>query len=477
MAKRITTLYIADTDINLLVMKGKQVETWTSLALEPGLVSQGFIAEQALVAEKVRQVFKEAGVQPKNVIVALSGHDSLYRIITLPDVPEAVLPEAVRREAKRTIPTPLEEVYFSYQSVPAMKGERRVFLATFPRSPVDALVGTLRQANVKPYVMDLAPLAICRIPDVPRAIIVNTRLDHLEVMIIADRLPEVIRRLSLPGEVESLAEKLPLVAEEFNRTVLFYNSSHVDKPLDSTVPVFVCGDLAEAPETWQTLVGDRDYSVSPLPSPIEAPEGFNSNQFMINIGLALKELLAEKEEANFSLVDFNALPEAYLPEHFSIIRVLIPVGIVIGIGLIIVAVLLGANARTQIEKVRSEVTVVEDRVSQLQSDITALTSQTGSLQATANTLNNTIAALQLERAEMHEDLRVIHRKAGTMAKVTVGAITHSGSSVRVNGVASDEDAVFAYARELRESGRFSTVWIPSIRESQGAFSFAFDLTK
>lgn len=477
MAKRITTLYIADTDINLLVMKGKQVETWTSLALEPGLVSQGFIAEQALVAEKVRQVFKEAGVQPKHVIVALSGHDSLYRIITLPDVPEAVLPEAVRREAKRTIPTPLEEVYFSYQSVPAMKGERRVFLATFPRSPVDALVGTLRQANVKPYVMDLAPLAICRIPDVPRAIIVNTRLDHLEVMIIADRLPEVIRRLSLPGEVESLAEKLPLVAEEFNRTVLFYNSSHVDKPLDSTVPVFVCGDLAEAPETWQTLIGDRDYSVSPLPSPIEAPEGFNSNQFMINIGLALKELLAEKEDANFSLVDFNALPEAYLPEHFSMVRVLIPVGIVIGIGLIIVAVLLGANARTQIEKVRSEVTVVEDRVSQLQSDITTLTSQTGSLQATANTLNNTIAALQLERAEMHEDLRVIHRKAGTMAKVTVGDITHSGGSVKVNGVASDEGAVFAYARELRESGRFSMVWIPSIRESQGAFSFAFDLTK
>jgi len=106
-----------------------------------------------------------------------------------------------------------------------------------------------------------------------------------------------------------------------------------------------------------------------------------------------------------------------------------------------------------------------------------LRSQTGSLPATANTLNNTIAALQLERAEMHEDLRLIHRKAGTMTKVTVGTITHSGSSVRVNGVASDEDAVFAYARELRESGRFSMVWIPSISESQGAFGFVFDLTK
>lgn len=477
MAKRVTTLFIRDTNINLLVMKGRQVEKWASSPLEPGLVSQGLIVDEDGVAEMVRQLFKQEKAAMNNVITAVSGHDSLYRVITLPDVPEAVLPEAVRREARRTIPTPLEEVYFSYQSIPSMKGERRVFLATFPRNSVDALVRTLRKAGVRPYIMDLAPLALCRIPDVPRAIVVNARLDHLEVMVIADRLPQVIRRLSLPGEAESLEEKLPLVAEEFNRTVTFYNSGHLEKPLDSSVPVFVCGDIAEAPDTWQSLVGEKGYSASLLPSPVEAPEGFNTDQFMVNIGLALKELMPEKEGADFSLVNFNALPDVYLPEHFSMARVLIPVGIVIGIGLVILAVFLGADARTQIEKVRSEVMVGEARVSQLQGSITALRSQTGSLQATANTLNNTIAALQLERAEMHEDLRVIHLKAAAMPKVTVGTIMHSDSSVRVNGVASDEDAVFAYARELRKSGRFSIVWISSITGDGKGFSFVFNLAE
>jgi type IV pilus assembly protein PilM len=201
MAKRVTTLFIRDTGINLLVMKGGKVEKWATLPLETGLVSQGLIVDEAQVADKVKQIFKETGTKTKKVITALSGHDSLYRIITLPELPEAVLPEAIRREAKRTIPTPLEEVYFSYQRLAApTKGESRIFLVTFPRNLVDALVRTLRQAGVKPYIMDLAPLALCRIPNEPRAIIVNARLDHLDVIVIADRLPQVIRRLVLPGE-------------------------------------------------------------------------------------------------------------------------------------------------------------------------------------------------------------------------------------------------------------------------------------
>jgi type IV pilus assembly protein PilM len=476
MAKRVTTLFIRDTGINLLVMKGGQVEKWASLPLEPGLVSQGLVVDEAQVADKVKQIFKETGAKANKVVIALSGHDSLYRIITLPELPDAVLPEAIRREAKRTIPTPLEEVYFSYQRLPALtKGESRIFLVTFPRNLVDALVRTLHQAGVKPYIMDLAPLALCRIPDEPRAIIVNARLDHLDVIVLADRLPQVIRRLSLPGEAESLEGRLPLIAEEFNRTVAFYNSSHMEKPLDSTVPVHVCGDLAKVPDTWQSVVGGAGYSVSLLPSPVEAPEGFNANEFMVNIGLALKELLPEKAEANFSLVNFNALPEAYVPPRFSILRVLIPVVTVIGIGLIIFAVILILNNRSHIEALRSEVTVAETSVTQLQSNVATLNTQIGSVGATADELNTRLTTMERGRTSIYEDLREIVRLAGE--KVTLSSVSHAGSSISVSGTASDVGLIYRYARDLRSSPRFSTVWVSSISGSEGAFNFVFSLTK
>ncbi|MHC1578120.1 MAG: pilus assembly protein PilM [Dehalococcoidia bacterium] len=474
MAKKVTTLFIRDTDINLLVMKGTQVAKWASLPLEPGLVSQGLVVDEEQVADRVKQIFKETKAKKDKVIIALSGHDSLYRIITMPELPEAVLPEAIRREAKRTIPTPLEEIYFSYQLLPASKGETRIFLTTFPRNLVDALIRTLHEAGVKPSIMDLAPLALCRIPNEPRAIIVNARLDHLDVAVIADRLPQVIRRVSLPTEGESLDEKLPFIAEEFNRTVAFYNSSHIEKPIDSSVPVFVTGDPAEEPETWQSLVGGAGYSVSALRSPVEIPGGFNPNDFMVNIGLALKELRVEEEGANFSVVNLNALPEAYVPPHFSIARVLVPIGLVIGIGLIIVAAILILSSRAEINTLSSEVAIRETSVAGLRSDIAVLQKQLTSVGATADELSHRLTTTARGAATMYDNLDQIVELAS--GKATLSSVSHKGGSVTVSGTASSVDDIFSYARSLRSGGRFSQVWISSIRSSRGSSTFQLSLT-
>lgn len=473
MAKRVTTLFIRDTGINLLVVKGDKIEKWASMPLDPGLVNQGLIVDEAQVADKVKQLFKETGVKTDRVITALSGHDSLYRIISLPELPEAVVPEAIRREARRTIPTPLEEVYFSYQRLTSpTKGESRIFLVTFPRNLVDALVRTLRTAGVKPYIMDLAPLALCRVPNEPRAIIINARLDHLDVIVTADRLPQVIRRLVLPGEAESLEERLPLIAEEFNRTVAFYNSGHMEKPLDTTVPVYVCGDLAEEPETWKSVIGQASYSVSPLPSPVELPEGLNTNEFMVNIGLALKELLVEKEGANFSIVNFNALPEAYVPPRFSIFRVLVPVGAVIGIGLVILGVILILNGRANMGALQSQVTTAETSVARLQSEIAVLNGQLASVGAAANGLGTSLTDMERGRTSIYLDLKEIVDLAE--GKVTLGSVSHGGTSITVTGVASNVDSIYGYARALRESPRFSSIWVSEVG---GGSSFKISLTK
>jgi Tfp pilus assembly protein PilN len=238
--------------------------------------------------------------------------------------------------------------------------------------------------------------------------------------------------------------------------------------------VFVCGDLVEAPETWQSVVGQSGYSVSALPSPVEPTEGFDPNEFMVNIGLAFKELLSEKEAANFSLVNFNALPEAYLPEHFSIVRVLVPVGIVVGIGLIILGLILIQGNRTEIEALRSQLTATQSSVAKLQKETTTLKAQIGPIEAIANELNARVLTMERGRAQIAMDLGEIDRLAGE--KITLSNVSHAGGSVTVSGVASDADAIFGYARDLRGCGRFSDVWISSITGSGGELVFMFSLT-
>ena len=220
------------------------------------------------------------------------------------------------------------------------------------------------------------------------------------------------------------------------------------------------------------LVGDLGSTVSPLPSPVTAPEGFKPNDFMVNIGLALKEMPADKDTPHISLVNFNALPAAYLPEHFSIARVLIPVGVILGVGVLVLGGILVMQNRATIDTLRADVVVAEGRVAQLQRDNTALRTQVNSADAAAKTLNDTMTNLQQARAEMHLDLQEIYRLAGET--ITLGSVSHSGGSVSLSGSGPNITAAYNYARALRNSGRFRVVWVNSMSPT-GAFTIT--LTK
>jgi type IV pilus assembly protein PilM len=466
MAKRVTTLYVRDEAIDLLVTDGKRIKKWASLRLEPGLVSQGLVQDEARVADGITRLFELAKVKKKKVIAGLSGLNSIYRLISLPRLPKAILPEAAKNEARRVIPAPLEEVYLSYQILPAPPGETRLFLAAFPRNVTDALVRTLRRAGIQPYLMDLAPLALCRTSYQPIAILVYARSDHLEVMVMEDRLPQLIRRLSLPGEVVPLDERLPAIAEEVDRTITFYNSGHKERPLDSTVPMFVAGDLVQAPQSWPALAGKLNCPVSILPSPMQPMAGFDANEFMVNIGLALKVFLPGTKGADSSsLVNFNALPEIYRPEPVRLSHILIPVGVVIVAFLLVyIGVLAHQKAndnsqlRSQLASAQSRVSTQQTRVAPLQQELKDKEAEITQVQATANILDNTLTSLEATRVKMDEDLNAI---IGLLPwSVSLTAVNHQGESVTITGTALDDRDLDTYEEALKS--RFSEVIESSI---------------
>ncbi len=484
MAKKVSTIFIRDDSINLLVMHGERVEKWATMPLEPGLVSQGFITDEAQVVEKIKELFKLQKVGMGKVIAGISGHDSVYRIITLPELPEAVLPEAVKREAKRVIPVPLEEVYLSHQTITTAQGGTNVFLAAFPRNIADTLYKTLQKAGLQPYMMDLAPLALCRAVNQPRSIIVNDRADHLDIMVMVARVPQLIRRLSLPAEAESLAERLTTVTEEIERTIAFYNSSHQAEPLDSSVPMLVCGDLARTPENWQALADKSPHSVSVMPSPVESPEGFDANEFMVNIGLGLKELLPEKGENNFSLVNINTLPEVHRPKAVRLPNIIAPIAITIGLGILVYLGILVVNKSNQTSVLNSELIPLENLIAEenqeiaaLEEEIELITPQIAGLEAATAIFDDTFNALQKARIKVNGDMsQIVNLLPGSLDLTTVN---HIGDMVTVTGISPNESGIFSYARALRNGERFSTVVILAIEaieeEDEEVTSFNFEL--
>ncbi len=490
MAKKVT-LYIEDTDIKLVVTSGKKVDKWSSLALEPSLVREGVIIDDEQVAESIRNLLKLSGVNAKKVSVGISGLNSIFRIITLPELSQNLLPEAILNEARRVIPVPLEQVYLSYQKLDSSPGETRIFLVAYPRNSTDLLINTLTKAGMKPEIMDLAPLALARCANEPRSIIINSWLTYLDIIIITDRIPQVIRSLSLPTESPAVEEKLPLIGEELIRTIAFYNSANPSNQLESTTPIFVCGDLAETTDKWQSLIGNASYPISALAPPVEYPETFNPCAFMVNIGLALKDQLPKGEDVFYSTIDLNALPESYQTVAFKISNVLVPIAIILGIGALAYGGLLvkgvyddTAKINERIERKNAENDVLRLQNSLLQIDVANLEEEIAIYPAQASQLEahiESLGDLGTSLSDFSEQLKLgltltesELNELVTLAPVTVDVnnITYTGDSISVSGRAHDEDDILGYARAVRSSELFNEVLVSSI---QGNSVFDFNL--
>jgi len=483
MANKVT-LYIEDTDIKLLVTKGKQVDKWASLLLEPSLVRDGVIVDEDEVAKSIKNLMKLGEVGAKKVDICLSGLNSIFRIITLPEINQSMLPEAVMNEARRVLPMPLEQVYINYQQLPSVKGEIRLFLAAYPRNSTDVLIKTITKAGLKTDMMDIAPLALARCVNEPRSIIINSWLTYIDIIIMADKLPQVIRSLSLPTESVAIEEKLPFIAEELARTVAFYNSSNPTNRLDAGVPVFVCGDLVDAPDSWKALVGQYEYSVSPMAPPIQYPDTFSPCKFMVNIGASLKgQLPTGGEDNNFSIIDINALPEVYQPISFSITRVIAPVAIVIGLGALfyggmfvkdinteatalrtqidnaeiqkLVAEAQIENINKDIDEVEEAITQYPEQVAQIESQIDAVIAHDEKFTVMLNRLDGMLEKANTNLAEVISLLP---------ANVGIENVQYNAEEISLSGTAISEDDIFSYARALRESEQFTEVNIITIQE-------------
>jgi type IV pilus assembly protein PilM len=483
MARRVT-LYIEDTEIKLLVTSGSKIEKWASLMREEGLVDQGIIRDGKKVSEAIRQLFKLQSVSQRTVTVGLSGLNSVFRIINLAEVPKNMLPEAVSNEASRVLPMPLSQVYHAYQVLPSAKGEIKLFLAAYPREATDTLIDTVQKAGLKPAVLDLASLALARTVNAPRAIIVNAWLTFLDIVILSERLPKVVRSLSLPVESASLHDRLPVIIEELNRTVTFYNSSNPDDMLDKSVPVLVCGDLAREEKDWQSL-GQLGYPVSTIQPPVSAKSAFDPTQFEVNIGLALKGIVPDNAANNYSQIDFNALPAGYKPPAFSWARVLVPVGVAValvalGYGWLLVrdfrqhvdslkanyasVQVETARIRTENQKGKTNLAAGQQVVSGLLAQQASVHSQIDTQKSTADFFNGLMADLQKGLVTANGELHDAVSKAPN--GVTLLDAKYDASSVTLTGQARDQNLVLSYGRVLVASGRFSSVTLTSLQADE-----------
>lgn len=459
MAKKIVTLYVDDTSLRLMIIDGKQIKEWADLPLESSLLKSNVVINEAEVATKIKQLFKDLKVKSKKVILGVSGLHCLTRPITLPQLPKVMLDEAVKREAQRVLPVSLEQLYISWQTIPAPEGKIQVFLVAIPCKTADALLRALHRAGLEPNSIDIKPLLLAKVVKETTAVIVDVQKTEFDIVIMVDGVPQPIRTMPFANEALSWQEKLSLIKSELDRTITFYNSNNPEKPLTSAVPLFVSGELADEPELCQSLSDELGYPVLPLSSPLEFPGGFAPSRYMVNIGLALQTRAPVKEAGPTPVVNLNLLPASYQTKRISLTNIVALPGTVIAIGLIVSLVMLIQSASADIALLRDQLNTnagVMENIAKLQQKISEV-------EAARNDFATALGNLEKQSNGINRDLELTLKSLPNT--MNLNSVSHANNILTIRGKAPSENEVLSYLRKLDTGGRFGEITITNMSRS------------
>ncbi len=476
MAKQIVTLYVDDTSLRLMVTDGKQIKEWAELPLESGLIEGNVVINESEFTAKVKQLFEAQKVKTKKINVGVSGLRCLTRPITLPQLPDEMLDEAVMREARSVLPLPLEEVYISWQTVPAPEEKTQVFLVAIPRNTADALLKALNQAGLKPIFLDIKPMLLARVVREATAVVVDVQTTEFDIIVLADGIPQPIRSISFASEALSWEEKLTTIRNELDRTISFYNSNNPEKPLDSSVPIFASGDLANESELCQTLSDQLGHPVPSLSPPLECPGEFDPSRYMVNIGLAL-EKLPTGEEAGSSVTNLSPVPAPYLPKPISLTNILGAVGAVIAAVLLASMVYLTIFAPPDIASINAELVATEQDYQQrlaqrqeLKGNVAELQTEIAEVEASRESFTAVLGILETQTVGINGHLEVTIKSLPDT--ISLSSISHADDILTISGWAPSEAGVLSYLMGLDASGRFGEVAITNMtRIESGGMDF------
>jgi type IV pilus assembly protein PilM len=369
------------------------------------------------------------------------------------------------------LPVPLEQLYTSWQIIPAPEGKIQVFLVAVPRKIANALLKTVRQAGLKPYFMSLKPLCLASVVKEATVVIVDVQTAEFDIVIMADGVSQPIRTIPFANEALSGKEKLTIIKNELDRTITFYNSNNPENTLASTVPIFASGELADEPELCQSLSDELGHPVLSLTSPLVCPEGFATSRHMVNIGLALQKISFGKE-AGPSVANLNALPASYQPKPISLTNIFALPGAAIAAGLLIFLVMLIQSTSADIASIRVQLSTADQLLQQKLSQRQELAENIAELEENVLEVetsrdNFAIAAGTLENqsAGINHDLEVTINSLPST--INLSSINHTNSILTISGRAPSEREVLEYLTALYASGRFGEISIANMSRVEG----------
>jgi len=287
---RIIALSIEGTDLRLVSFYKGAIESWDSVSFDPQLLKMGQVGDPEGLGTVIKSALEGREVSRSQTVCAPPGLRTVSRVISVPKVGRKELEIVVPREVRRLMTVSEEDNYLHWQALPTENDQIPVLVLVVPKEPIIAFMEMLRAGGVKPRAIDLKPLALIRAVNQKDAIIANGESNSMELVVVVDDVPVLIRSVFLGEGVVTQDYAVGRISDELRRTIVTYDEINKGNPLDPEVPIFLSGATASSVPFALNVAALTGRTVQPLEPPIPYPEDFPVAEFMVNIGLILKIL-------------------------------------------------------------------------------------------------------------------------------------------------------------------------------------------
>lgn len=193
-------------------------------------VEGGAILDRTAVARAVAALLRRSGIRRRRAVVAVTGPNVLARVLRLPPIPEQEVKQAIRWEAERHLPIPVEEAVLDVQTVgeTTEDGQRQieVLLAAAPERLVVTHIETLAQAHLFVEAIEVGALAMTRAllgrSPTGTQVLINLGASTTDVAIVRGGVPLFTRTIPTGGDAitEALATQLRIDTAKAEQTKL-----------------------------------------------------------------------------------------------------------------------------------------------------------------------------------------------------------------------------------------------------------------
>jgi Tfp pilus assembly PilM family ATPase len=461
---------ISNTNIKILAMEQTRITRWETVELEPGMVKDGRLLQPEAIARILDDLFENGKLPRNKVIASVTGMSFIYRILELPKLKNADLPEAIARATQKEINVPLGELYIDWQVVAEKASSLEIFVLGAPRSMVDAIAETCQMANLKLTAVGVNSLALARLVNQEKALIADFGRDWFDIVIVADGLPVTLHSVAPKGNFRELEDTLSQLSDEIRRTVDFFNMTHKENSIKPEETIYLSGISKSSLDNGTLIERYLPAAVGSANGHLNYPEGFAAADYAVLLGLAAKnpdvKISAKFGQTVFRNVDLNLLTgrSRVTKTPLSLKKLWAPGGVLLAVALIVFLMLARNNLQTANRGLQARLDEANHALNLKRMSI----SQTEATETQITQYLNYVKELHSERdaisgpGNLADSLSSI--TGGFSDRLIYHGMVSTTAQIIVEGTAASRTDVLDFTNYLETQNRFAEVRIGVIED-------------